>query len=149
MPPVLIDTNPLLSFKEAFEREMAESGVELSPWAQHYLVDLLCYKVHSLPLEEPLVLQMSSVITLTTARARLEGYLTIGECSLLSLSLFKDNLVRRGMSPRYFVHMGSSAYEQASTLAKAVDGFQGVYKEISLRFSAVLPVLTPVGSTWP
>lgn len=136
--------NPRLVFKEALDVEASIVGLCLTEWAVYYLVDLLAYKAHSLPLDEPLVFQIDAASSMVSNKERMTAYRTAGDCCVMRLSFFRDSLEHGGISEDYVATLGVSSYIHASALAGNVDGFQDSYRELASNFRSITGLLRGV-----
>lgn len=117
------DTLPF--FRELVERALRDAGKPVGEEVEYYVCMLLVemgkktldegpFGVQLLYSEEPVVLR------------------SVGDGSLFLSGFFPERVVKRGLTPSYFAHVGSSAYGILSS--RAPRQVRGMYGELATRF---------------
>ena len=133
-------------FHERVIAAMRARRLEAAPETELYLVRLLtdALALDGAALGHSLVDLYAKALE-AKGRARLRGWRALGDRALYLAGFFDEYLARRGLSRRYFVQMGGSAYRGASRLAERSEHVGDrarapVFRDLGGRFVAFVDV---------
>ncbi len=140
-------------FHERVVAAMRERKVEATESTEFYLVNLLsdAHTASGRAASGTLV-ELYAQATAASGRARILALRRLGDRALYLAGFFDDYLERRGLSRRYFAHMGENAYEAAFLLSDRSDhsgdrARAPVFRELGERFGAFAEVFVEVRET--
>ncbi|MEZ4270576.1 MAG: hypothetical protein R3C68_03815 [Myxococcota bacterium] len=121
-------------------------GLELSDFAEYYLVNLLCEfssrRETLTPGEEPLALLYKRALEASDAE-RIQLLKNLGDVSLYMAGFFADFVERSLVSLNYYISMGGNAYSRLSSMLSTKRHGQ-TFAELSRKFTQVVDVLTEI-----
>jgi hypothetical protein len=145
------------SLKEFFRTLLTEAiqrqRVELAEFTEFYLVNLLSDFVEADRLfareegrkaEEALALMYGRALQ-QQREERIRTLRRLGDVSLYKAGFFSSALREGPVGPDYYIRMGGAAYGQLAELSPAA-GFAGVYRELEVKFRAVVDVLEEIAA---
>lgn len=137
-------------FHERVVSAMRERKVEAAKSTEFYLVQLLADAHAASGRAVPgTLVELYAQAAAASGRARILALRRLGDQALYVAGFFDDYIERRGLSRRYFAHMGENAYETAFALSErsehAGDRARApVFRELGERFGAFAGVFVEV-----
>ena len=145
------EESPMEFFKEQLERAMEHQKVCTSAFTEHYLVALLagCMRGDALPAPDPgydeTPLALMYVRALQASRhERVRLLRAMGDNALFVSGFFASSLGRTLVDLGYYRAMGGQAYRHLSREERGLGYAQGVFEELSGRFTEFADVLAEV-----
>ena len=127
-----------LFFYELLQEVLKVRKLDTNPEVEFYLVELLGNIQIELLAYTLVELQQKA-----TQKQEMSAYKTLGDCALVQIGLFEENLAAKRVSTSYVEMMGSRAYQTASTLA-IKDKRAFVFYELGSKFPIYARVLDDV-----
>jgi len=145
------EESPMEFFKEQLERAMEHQKVCTSAFTEHYLVTLLagCVRGDALPAPEagydetPLALMYVRALQ-ASRQERVRLLRAMGDNALFVSGFFASSLGRTLVDLGYYRAMGGQAYARLSREERGLGYAQGVFEELSGRFTEFADVLSEV-----
>lgn len=130
-----------LYFHETLTAALRDEGVTVKEATEYYLVQLLC-SYSSTPLEaEPLGIKLVQAEQAEPIE-RVKLLQEIGDTALTVSGLFGESLLRRAVSPEYYVKLGRTAYAQLAQMPRFLSAaLRDACAELSARFPILVDVL--------
>ncbi len=130
-----------LYFHETLTAALRAEGVKVKDATEFYLVQLLC-NYASTPLDpEPLGLKLVAARQAEPVE-RVKILQEIGDTALTTSGLFGESLLRRTISPEYYVRLGRSAYAQLAQTPRLLTSLvRDACDELAERFPILVDVL--------
>ena len=149
-------------FSEIVESSMRARGVSATEVATNYVVSLL--KEFARPDERvettfsrPLTFLLDEALHTSNLGERFERLRLLGDGVLYTTGFFGDHLEARGVDPQYVISIGTTAYENASSLlhggalaVKERDGVvtkRDIFRELASKFVVFVQVINDVADT--
>jgi hypothetical protein len=145
------DQTPLEFFREQLVRAMEHQRVSTSAFTEYYLVNLLtaCVQVGAFPAPEPgydetplALLYLQALKASRRERRRLLR--AMGDSALFVSGFFADSLAGKLADLAYYKTMGGHAYLRLSHEEVVLQPGNGVFSELSRRFTEFADVLAEV-----
>ncbi len=143
---------PLEYFREQVDKALEHQKLEISAFAERYLIDLLarCVRTETaLPPPEPgfdetplALLYLRALRAAAHERARLLR--AMGDTALFVSGFFAESLLDRTGDLRYYHELGGSAYARLSREGERAGVAADVFSELAVRFRALADVLSEV-----
>ncbi len=130
-----------LYFHQTLTAALREEGVKVKQATEYYLVQLLC-SYASTPLDpQPLGIKLVQAEQ-AEPLDRVKLLQEIGDTALATSGLFGESLLRRSISPSYYVRLGRTAYAQlANTPRFLSELLRDACEELAERFPILVDVL--------
>lgn len=154
--PQLQLVQPQEFFREKVSEAMANQKVSVDGDVEFYLVNLLCEfiapgKLETVAgemnaMETPLALMMKEAIEAPPVQ-RLRIFKYLGDTSLYFAGFFQDYFNRKTFDISYYISLGSSAYNNVSTLMRDHHGdenFRVMYNALAEKFHNLVDVVAEV-----
>ena len=144
-------------FHEALNSALDNQGIETTPDAVGYVVNLLCGFARSERLYEhtgdgyglkPLAMVYADAAFSSNAAERRQALRRLGDVALFISGLFSHSLRRKLVDVDYYVAMGGSAYgllSNASSRSPRSAALSPVFAELSQKFTDFVDALAEVG----
>ena len=146
-----LGTSPRALFAQLVSQALGETGVQPSPMATAYLIDLLGERVRADAEQAAATLTEAwAAARQASGAARIGRLRGLGDRALFVAGFFGESLDRRLVSRRYYRDMGRSAYSAvAAGLAGRAGGGEGpgwpeLFEELADRFPELMAVLAEV-----
>ena len=142
--PLLRHESPTEFFRELVESALQHQHVAVRQLTSFYVVNLLAGAVSfdRSPIADDEALGVRFVRALQAGgAAQRDGLRQVGDASLFISGFFSDSLTRSLVDIDYYIQLGERAY---GSLARADETLGDVFDELSLKFPAIVDVLTEV-----
>jgi hypothetical protein len=151
----------VVSPREFFRERVSEAShslkIDLSQDIEFYIVNLLCEFIKPEKLNEalgteqtaldmPLVVMMQKAYEAGSPEQRLQILRGLGDTSLYMSGYFQDYFNRKTFDIKYYMDVGSMAYENVSNLCKARSEHQ-MYHELSANFSTIVDIVAEISDS--
>ena len=141
-------------FHRALSSALVNQGIDATPHAVHYVVNLLSDFSRSDRLYEktehgyglkPLALIYADAAFSNDPAARRQALRRLGDVALFISGLFSHSLNRKLVDVDYYMAMGGSAYAQLSSSGAGAAALTPVFAELSHKFTDFVDALAEVG----
>ncbi|MGH0028938.1 MAG: hypothetical protein ACQGVC_04045 [Myxococcota bacterium] len=141
-----LGTTPRALFARLVAQALGDVGVQPSPMATAYLIDLLGDRVRAAEPETPTLAEAWLAARQARGGARIRRLRGLGDRALFVAGFFGESLDRSVVSRRYYRDMGRSAY---GAVATALAGprepvWSELFEELADRFPQLMEVLADV-----
>lgn len=147
VPPIEAETSLVAFFHDYVERALREHGLDLTPRAEWYVVQVLAEQAKEpLPPDEPLAILLARSQQAETAE-KVRELRALGDMTLVSSGFFAESLRRTMVDPEYYIAIGQAAYDEAGTLLRLNAprrALADTLGEMAQRFPALVPVLAAI-----
>lgn len=146
-------------FRDNLNTAISNQGLQLSPHASHYVVNLLTLYSRSEALYrdhgdyfglKPLALMLRDSVDAESAAQRDETLRRLGDVALFMSGFFADSLQEKSVDIDYYIAMGGNAYSSLSSSGNSsrwVSLLADVYLELARKFQYLVDVLHEVSDT--
>lgn len=154
--PQLQLVQPQEFFREKISEAVANQKVQIGDDVEFYLVNLLCEfiapgKLETVAgemnaMETPLALMLKEAFEAPPAQ-RVKIFKYLGDTSLYFAGFFQDYFNRKTFDISYYISLGSSAYDNVSTLMRDHHGdenFRVMYTAMADKFQNLVDVVAEV-----
>lgn len=158
-PQLQILVKPQEFFREKVTEAIANQNLRVGDDIEFYLVNLLCQfiapgKLETVTgemnaLETPLALMLKEAME-APPHVRLRIFKYLGDTSLYFAGFFQDYFNRKTFDIGYYISLGSSAYNNVSTLMRDHHGdehFTAMYNGLADKFRELVDVVAEVSET--
>jgi hypothetical protein len=145
--------NPVEYFRSEVTRASSTLKVALGDDLEFYVVNLLVEFIDPSKISEaigeqtvldtPLVAMLQKASEVARPEQKAKIFKSLGDTSLYVAGFFQDFFNRKTFDISYYITMGSSAYDNVSTL---MDRRGAIYSELSGNFSKLVDVMAEVAS---
>lgn len=154
---LITDANVTAHFQELVDAAVIKQGVDTTPEAVYYLVNLLTAFTDARLLFEkskegrtlrPLALLYADALAAESLETRHKTLRRLGDVALFIAGVFSDSLNRKAVDIDYYIAMGGNAYGYLSQTAKSASRWQmfaDVFDELANKFIQFVDVLNEVG----
>lgn len=151
-----LDVKPQEFFREKVTEAVAKQKIQITDEVEFYLVNLLCEfiapgKLDTVAgglsaLETPLAIMLKQALEAPPA-TQLRIYKYLGDTSLYISGFFQDFFNRKAFDINYYMSLGSSAYQNVSTLMRdhhSDEHFAEMYGALGAKFQTMVEIVAEV-----
>lgn len=130
-------------FDTEIKKTVSEYKLNLSSISQRYLLNLLTTSAFNIETEVYLTDLYQKAIATDDKIESFKYFKQMGDSSLLLSGFFMNYILRKNVGLKYYIDMGTLAYNRASTLIKK----DNIYKELSTNYKGHLVLLSLVSES--